>query len=108
MAQTTRTVTITCTEGWSTTQHWTGVRLADLASLVDAPKGAILRAVSLEEGAQAAFSQSQFIDDRALLAVRVNGADLSPDHGYPARVIVPNVPGTHNTKWVRELRFEEL
>ena len=29
-----------------------------------------------------------------------------PDHGYPARVILPNVPGTHNIKWVGELRFE--
>ena len=106
MDQTTRTLTITCTEGWSTTQHWSGVRLADLARLVNAPKGAILRVVSIEAGAQASFSQSQFMDDRALLALRVNGADLSPDHGYPARVIVPNVPGTHNIKWVGELRFE--
>ena len=25
--------------------------------------------------------------------MRVNGVDISVDHGYPARVIVPNVPG---------------
>ena len=106
MDQATHTVTITCTEGWSTTQRWTGVRLADLARLVNAPKGAMLGALSLEHGAGASFVESQFMDDRALLALRVNGADLSPDHGYPARVIVPNVPGTHNTKWVGELRFE--
>ena len=106
MEQATHTVTITCTEGWSTTQHWTGVRLADLARLVNAPKGAMLGALSLEEGAGASFVEAQFMDDRALLALRVNGADLSPDHGYPARVIVPNIPGTHNTKWVAELRFE--
>jgi len=106
MEQATHTVTITCTEGWSTTQRWTGVRLADLARLVNAPKGAMLGALSLEEGAGASFVEAQFMDDRALLALRVNGADLSPDHGYPARVIVPNIPGTHNTKWVAELRFE--
>jgi DMSO/TMAO reductase YedYZ molybdopterin-dependent catalytic subunit len=106
MPQTTRSLTIACTEGWSTTQRWSGVRLADLASMVNAPQSSILRAVSLEAGTQTSFSQSQFIDDRALLALRVNGSDLSLDHGYPARVILPNVPGTHNTKWVRELRFE--
>ncbi len=106
MPQTTRTVTIACTEGWSTTQHWTGVRLADLARLVDMPQGPIMRVASLEAGYEASFTQSQFMDDRALLALRVNGADLSPDHGYPARLIVPNVPGTHNIKWVGELRFE--
>ncbi|MGW0201180.1 molybdopterin-dependent oxidoreductase, partial [Nonomuraea sp. NPDC003201] len=46
-------------------------------------------------------------DPRSLLALRVNGADLSLDHGYPARVIVPNAPGVHNTKWVRELDFTQ-
>ena len=39
-------------------------------------------------------------DPDALLALKVNGADLSPDHGYPARIIVPALPGVHNTKWV--------
>jgi hypothetical protein len=106
MDQATHTITITCTEGWSTTQRWTGVRLADLARLVNAPKGSMLGALSIESDHGASFVESQFMDDRALLALRVNGADLSPDHGYPARVIVPNVPGTHNTKWVGELRFE--
>jgi DMSO/TMAO reductase YedYZ molybdopterin-dependent catalytic subunit len=106
MDQTTRTLTITCTEGWSTTQHWSGVRLADLARLVNAPRGAILRVVSVEAAYEVSFSHSQCMDDSALLALRVNGADLSPDHGYPARVIVPNVPGNHNVKWVGELRFE--
>ncbi len=87
MAQTTHTLTIACTEGWSTTQHWTGVRLADLARVVDAPADSILRTVSLEgwPGVWSSFSQSQWSDERALLALRVNDADLSPDHGYPAR-----------------------
>ena len=41
----------------------------------------------------------------SLLALHVNGSDLSPDHGYPARVIVPAAPGVHNTKWVTRLTF---
>ena len=41
----------------------------------------------------------------ALLALKVNGADLSPDHGYPARIIVPALPGVHNTKWVSSIEF---
>ena len=35
----------------------------------------------------------------------VNGADLSLDHGYPARIIVPALPGVHNTKWVASITF---
>ena len=47
----------------------------------------------------------QLRDPDALLALKVNGADLSPDHGYPARIIVPAVPGVHNTKWVGGIEF---
>ena len=35
----------------------------------------------------------QVADSRSLLALRVGGADLSLDHGYPARIIVPGLPG---------------
>ncbi|MFC7469871.1 molybdopterin-dependent oxidoreductase [Actinomadura keratinilytica] len=40
-----------------------------------------------------------------MLALTVNGADLSPDHGFPARVIVPAAPGVMNTKWVARMTF---
>ena len=107
MAQSIRTLTIACTDGWSTTQQWTGVQLATLARLVDAPEGAILRAVTLQPGQGAqALVPSLYNDSRSLLALQVNGVDISLDHGYPARVILPNVPGNFNTKWVSELRFE--
>jgi hypothetical protein len=110
MPQSTRTMTITCTDGWSTTQRWTGVQLAELARLVNAPEAAVLRAISLQPAgqlnAEASFPSSVYADERSLLALGVNGVDLSLDHGYPARVIVPNVPGDLNTKWVSELRFE--
>lgn len=100
---------IACVEGWSTEQVWTGVRLADLALLAGIPPGAAeLTARSLQRFGyfgQASFSVRQVADPRSLLALRVNGADLSLDHGFPARIIVPNAPGVHNTKWVRELAY---
>ena len=105
----TETLTISCTEGWSTTQHWTGVRLLDLAKLVDAPPQAILHAVSLQDqgvNRTANLAHEQYSDERALLALKVNGTDLSLDHGYPARMILVGGPGVHNTKWVRQLSFE--
>ncbi len=42
----------------------------------------------------------------SLLALQVNEAELSLDHGFPARIVVPALPGVHNTKWVRSIRFE--
>jgi DMSO/TMAO reductase YedYZ molybdopterin-dependent catalytic subunit len=51
------------------------------------------------------LNRGQVHDERSLLALRVNGAELSLDHGYPARTIGPALPGVHCTKWVGELRF---
>jgi DMSO/TMAO reductase YedYZ molybdopterin-dependent catalytic subunit len=108
LPQHTYEMAIGCVEGWSTTQHWTGVRLADLANLVGAPAGASMHAASFQRGGafrQATFTAAQVRDPRALLALRVNGADLSLDHGYPARLILPAVPGVHCTKWIGSLTF---
>ncbi|MEU2251057.1 molybdopterin-dependent oxidoreductase [Streptomyces sp. NPDC019224] len=104
---------IACVEGWSTSdQWWRGVRLSDLAALAgypDRPPGVLVE--SLQRSGpfrRAALRDNQVRDPRSLLALRVNGEDLSPDHGYPARVIVPAAPGVLNTKWVSRLTFGEL
>jgi DMSO/TMAO reductase YedYZ molybdopterin-dependent catalytic subunit len=110
MAQHTARLPIACVEGWSTTETWSGVRLADLARLAGVPSPRLARAASLERfGAfnRAVLQANQVMHPDSLLALRVNGVDLSLDHGYPARVIVPALPGVHNTKWVASIRFED-
>jgi len=107
LPQRTERLPISCVEGWSTTQTWTGVALADLLALVDEPVDDVMVS-SLQEGGAFAvvrLAGNQVTDRRSLLALRVNGADLSLDHGFPARVIVPAAPGVHCTKWVREVRL---
>ncbi|WIM90241.1 molybdopterin-dependent oxidoreductase [Candidatus Mycobacterium wuenschmannii] len=108
MPQHTAELPIACVEGWSTTQTWSGVRLRDLAALAGLPHSAIAVVRSLERAGgfnHAALQDNQVANPDALLALRVNGVDLSLDHGYPARIIVPALPGVHNTKWVRSIDF---
>ncbi|GAA3547416.1 molybdopterin-dependent oxidoreductase [Amycolatopsis ultiminotia] len=108
LPQHTAELPIACVEGWSTTQTWTGVRLLDLARLAGVPEPGSAHVTSLERAgafAQAFLQDNQIRHPDALLALRVNGADLSLDHGYPARVIVPALPGVHNTKWVAAIDF---
>ncbi len=108
MEQHTYDLPIACVEGWSTTQRWTGVRLRDLAARAGLPDAEEMLASSLQpRGAfrRATIGRAQVQDDRSLLALRVNGEDLPLDHGFPARIIVPALPGVHCTKWVRGLRF---
>jgi DMSO/TMAO reductase YedYZ molybdopterin-dependent catalytic subunit len=109
MPQHTARLPIACVEGWSTTQTWSGVRLADLARLAGVPAPRSARVMSLQRGGafgEATLQANQIAHPNALLALRVNGADLSLDHGYPARIIVPASPGVHNTKWVAAIDFE--
>ena len=108
MPQHTALLPIACVEGWSTVETWTGVRLADLARLAGVPSPHSARVASLERfGAfnRAVLQSNQVKNPDSLLALQVNGADLSMDHGYPARIIVPSLPGVHNTKWVASIDF---
>jgi DMSO/TMAO reductase YedYZ molybdopterin-dependent catalytic subunit len=108
LPQHTEDLQIACVEGWSTTQRFTGVRLADLAALAGARDARSVFVRSLQErGAlrYASLDAGQIADPRALLALRVDGEDLTLDHGYPARVVVPAAPGVHCTKWVSTMTF---
>ncbi|MEW2805830.1 molybdopterin-dependent oxidoreductase [Streptomyces massasporeus] len=104
---------IACVEGWSTPdQWWRGVRLRDLAALVgyeDDPPDVFVESLQ-RHGAfrKAALRANQVADPRSLLALYVNGEELSPDHGHPARIIVPAAPGVLNTKWVARMTFGDL
>ncbi len=107
LGQHTARLPIACVEGWSTVQDWTGVRLRDLAALAGVPTPASAFVESLDDGpfGRASISGGQVLDPDSLLALQVNGAALSLDHGHPARVIVPALPGVHCTKWVRSITF---
>lgn len=92
LEQATHDLPIPCVEGWSTTQRWTGVPLALLARMTGAPDAGDLTVESLQQGGSfrdATLRAEQITDPRSLLALKVNGIDLSLDHGFPARVIVP-------------------
>jgi DMSO/TMAO reductase YedYZ molybdopterin-dependent catalytic subunit len=101
---------IACVEGWSTSQEWTGIPLGELARMAGARDPSEVEVRSMQPvGAfrRTTLARNQIEDERSLIALRVNGADLSLDHGFPARLIVPALPGVHNTKWVGKLVFRE-
>ena len=106
LPQITADLPIACTEGWSTTQRWTGVRLVDLAHRAGIGRigPATLEAL---DGSGVVLTGSQVSAAESMVALKVNGADLSLDHGYPARVMIPAAPGNHNKKWMSRITFEE-
>jgi DMSO/TMAO reductase YedYZ molybdopterin-dependent catalytic subunit len=109
LPQRTADLPIACVEGWSTTQSWTGVPLAALARMAGVPGAREALVESLQPAgvlSRSTLSGDQIAAADSLLALKVNGADLSLDHGFPARVIVPALPGVHNTKWVTAMTFK--
>jgi DMSO/TMAO reductase YedYZ molybdopterin-dependent catalytic subunit len=108
LPQRTATLPIACVEGWTTRQRWTGVQLKLLAERAGAAGASQVLVESLQPKGvlrQATLSANQIEADDALLALEVNGEALSMDHGFPARIVVPALPGVHNTKWVGRLTF---
>ncbi|GIM89760.1 molybdopterin-dependent oxidoreductase [Paractinoplanes toevensis] len=111
LAQHTVDLPITCVEGWSAGATWTGVRLRDLAAMAGvAPEHATVVVESLERGGRYRVSTvppEHARDPLTLIALRLGGEVLHPDHGYPARLIAPNRPGVLQTKWVGRLTVRE-
>jgi hypothetical protein len=100
------TLPIACVEGWSTSQVWRGVRIRDLLASAGAPEDATVTVESMQASPRqkrSELSPAQTADPDTLLALGVAGEVLAADHGFPARLIAPNRPGVHQTKWVHRL-----
>jgi DMSO/TMAO reductase YedYZ molybdopterin-dependent catalytic subunit len=103
LPQHTADLPIACVEGWSQSATWTGVPIADLLRLVDAPDRPV-RVTSLERKGAYRMTELPTTHTRhTLLALHLNGERLALDHGFPCRIIAPSRPGVLQTKWVHRL-----
>jgi hypothetical protein len=114
LPQHTERLPIACVEGWSADATWTGVRLRELAALVEVgvDAGGPVEAYveSLQAGGawrSSTVAPPHLRDPLTLLALRIHGEPLHLDHGYPGRLIAPNRPGVMQTKWVARITFRD-
>jgi len=101
--QRTERLPIACVEGWSASAVWAGVRLGDLLEAAGLPRDTEVTVESLQTGGLyrvSTVSPAHARSPRTLLALRLGGEPLAPDHGYPVRLIGPDRPGVMQTKWV--------
>jgi DMSO/TMAO reductase YedYZ molybdopterin-dependent catalytic subunit len=104
-----------CVTGWTATGlRWEGVTFSDLYRTLIEPAVAGGVAVSHlvfqgRDGVEAGVEIDDAMSDRFLIADRLDGEPLSPEHGAPARVVSPDQYGYINIKHVRgiELRGRE-
>jgi len=100
------TLPIACVEGWSQNANWRGPRVKDLMAMVGSPDSARIQVISLQTNSM--YGRTTMLpefarDDLTLVALQLEGEDLDLDHGYPARIIAPGLPGVLQTKWLSEL-----
>jgi DMSO/TMAO reductase YedYZ molybdopterin-dependent catalytic subunit len=97
-----------CVTGWTTLDNiWTGVSFRRLVELCrPAPEAAwvISRA---DHGYTANLSLQSMLDEDVLAAWAHKGEDLTSEHGYPLRLVVPKRYAWKSTKWLRQLEFTD-
>lgn len=85
------------------TALWTGVPLRDLLDRAKPRAGAfdvVLRSV---DGYTDSIRVAKAMEPKTIVAYLMNGYTLPEQHGYPARLLVPNIYGMKNVKWLTKI-----
>jgi DMSO/TMAO reductase YedYZ molybdopterin-dependent catalytic subunit len=95
-----------CVTGWSRLDNrWEGVMFSTVMEMAKPRPEAAHVTQEAENGYTTAVSIRELLDNGAFLAFAWEGKPLTPDHGGPLRLIVPNKYAYKGAKWIRGLRF---
>lgn len=101
-----RTSDFHCVTRWSRFDNrWTGVAMREILAQVKPTSAARYVLVHAEQGYTANLPLLDLNRDDVLLATHHDGQPLTPDHGFPLRLIVPHLYAWKSVKWVRGLEF---
>jgi len=95
-----------CVTRWSKLgTRWEGVAIDTL--LEDVETAAVFAFVSSYGGYSTNLPLEDLRDGRAWIAFSYDGEDLSPEHGGPARLLVPHLYLWKSAKWVRGITLSD-
>ena len=101
-----RTMDIHCVTRWSKLgMTWEGVPMAHLLEMVRPTVEARFVIAHSEAGFTANLPIEAILDDDVLLAHKADGKQLTLDHGWPLRLVVPSRYFWKSAKWLRGLEF---
>ena len=97
--------TFHCVTGWTVQNvHWGGVRIADvLAQARPLPEAGALEFVSAENPYTDYLTMQQASLHDVLLAYEMDGKPLPREHGAPVRLVIPDMYGYKNVKWLNAI-----
>ncbi|MGA8399066.1 MAG: molybdopterin-dependent oxidoreductase [Stellaceae bacterium] len=95
---------------------WNGVLLSELLKRAEVlPEARFLWSYGLDGGSYEGHTVESYVKDlpldriaeSVLVATELNGAPLPPEHGFPARLLVPGFYGTNSVKWLKRIRLAD-
>jgi DMSO/TMAO reductase YedYZ molybdopterin-dependent catalytic subunit len=104
---TTRIVTdLHCVTGWSQLDMaWEGVAFKEVLKLVKPLPEARFVMAHAESNFTANLPLEDLLADSVLLAWKYDDKPLTPEHGYPLRLLVPHLYLWKSAKWLRGFEF---
>ena len=100
------TVDIHCVTRWSRFDtSFRGVHWRELAKLVDPKPSGRFVVAHAEEGFTSNVPLAALEDEHSLIAYEADGEPLTPDHGWPLRLVVPQRYFWKSAKWLRAIEL---
>ena len=100
------TADIHCVTRWSRFDaSFRGVHWCELAKLVEPKPYARFVVAHAEQGFTSNVPLEALEDEHALIAYAADGEPLSPEHGWPLRLVVPSRYFWKSAKWLRALEL---
>jgi len=97
-----------CVTGWTTLDNtWEGVPFRTLLERAQPDAAARWVIAHCAYGYTSNLSLQAMDDDDVLLAWRNHGEDLTPEHGWPLRLVVPKRYAWKSAKWLTGLEFAD-
>jgi DMSO/TMAO reductase YedYZ molybdopterin-dependent catalytic subunit len=97
---------IHCVTRWSRFDaQFEGVHWRELAALVRPKQSARFAIAHAEAGFTTNVPLAFLADENALLATHADGEPLTPEHGYPLRLVIPRKYFWKSAKWLRGIEL---
>jgi DMSO/TMAO reductase YedYZ molybdopterin-dependent catalytic subunit len=103
------TVDISCVTKWTKLDtHWEGISVETLLQQVDYDPHSVRYVIAFSDGGYTTnIPLADVLGGKAWVAFSYEGEALAPEHGGPARLLVPHLYFWKSAKWVRGLRLVE-
>ena len=94
-----------CTHGWVVPELlWEGVALKTILELASPLPDSSYVAITAGDY-QMGFSLYDVYTSKVLVALKLNGETLTPDHGYPCRLIASGKLCHYSVKWIESIEI---